>query len=143
MLVFDALQIITKLGLTSALPASPPPSSIGHAAVAEYTAKHASRETLEPLTHGLSCNIAIRQTWIEEHTTKLAAELKESEDDAFLYLAASLLLGTSPDDIEAEDIVDGAQDKQVDFIHIEDNSDGEAEIVIIQSKNTRGFGSNS
>jgi DNA primase large subunit len=88
-------------------------------------------------------NIAIRQTWIEEHTTKLAAELKESEDDAFLYLAASLLLGTSPDEIEAEDIVDGAQDKQVDFIHIEDNSDGEAEIVIIQSKNTRGFGSNT
>lgn len=88
-------------------------------------------------------NIAIRQTWIEEHTSKLAAELKESEDDAFLYLAASLLLGTSPDEIEAEDIVDGAQDKQVDFIHIEDNSDGEAEVVIIQSKNTRGFSSNT
>lgn len=88
-------------------------------------------------------NIAIRQTWIEEHTAKLAAELQESEDDAFLYLAASLLLGTSADEIEAEDIVDGAQDKQIDFIHIEDNSDGEAEIVIIQSKNTRGFGSNT
>ena len=88
-------------------------------------------------------NIAIRQTWIEEHTAKLAMELNESEDDAFLYLAASLLLGTSPDEIEAEDIVDGAQDKQVDFVHIEDNHDGEAEVIIIQSKNTRGFSSNT
>jgi len=112
--------------------------------VAEYTAKYASLETLwNPQRMALADNIAIRQTWIEEHTTRLAAELKESEDDAFLYLAASLLLGTSPDEIEAEDIVDGAQDKQVDFIHIEDNSDGEAEIVIFQSKNTRGFGSNT
>ena len=61
-------------------------------------------------------NIAIRQTWIEEHTGKLANELSESEDDAFLLLASSLFLGVSPDEIETEDIVDGAQDKQIDFV---------------------------
>jgi AIPR protein len=89
-------------------------------------------------------NIAIRQTWIEEHTSKLAKELGESEDDAFLLLAASLFLGISADEIEAEDVVDGSQDKQIDFVHIEDNSDsGEAEILIIQLKNTRGFSSNT
>jgi hypothetical protein len=89
-------------------------------------------------------NIAIRQTWIEEHTAKLSSELDEPEDDAFLLLAASLFLGVSPDEIETEDIVDGTQDKQIDFVHIEDNSDGgEAEILIFQTKNTRGFSSNT
>lgn len=89
-------------------------------------------------------NIAIRQTWIEEHTSKLAKELGETEDDAFLLLAASLFLGISADEIETEDVVDGTQDKQIDFVHIEDNSEsGEAEILIIQSKNTRGFSSNT
>ena len=89
-------------------------------------------------------NIAIRQTWIEEHTAKLAEELGETEDDAFLFLAASLFLGVSPDEIETEDIVDGTQDKQIDFVHIEENSErGEAEILIFQSKNTRGFSSNT
>lgn len=88
-------------------------------------------------------NIAIRQTWVEEQTERYAKELKESEDDAFLYLAASILLGCAPSDIEPEDIVDGRQDKQIDFIHVEDDQEkGEAEITIVQSKNTRGFGSN-
>ena len=88
-------------------------------------------------------NIAIRQTWVEEQTERYAKELKETEDDAFLYFASSLLLGCSPDDVEPEDIVDGQQDKQIDFIHIEDDEDkSEAEITIIQAKNTRGFGSN-
>ena len=88
-------------------------------------------------------NIAIRQTWVEEQTDRYAKELKETEDDAFLYFAASILLACAPSDIEPEDIVDGRQDKQIDFIHVEDNQEkGEAEITIIQSKNTRGFGSN-
>jgi AIPR protein len=88
-------------------------------------------------------NIAIRQTWVSEQTERYAKELKETEDDAFLYLAASLLLGCAPDDIEPEDVVDGRQDKQVDFIHVEDDVEkGEAELTIIQAKNTTGFGSN-
>jgi len=88
-------------------------------------------------------NIAIRQTWVEEQTERYAKELGESEDDAFLYFVASLILRCSPDDIESEDIVDGQQDKQIDFIHIETDEDkSEAEITIIQSKNARGFSSN-
>lgn len=89
-------------------------------------------------------NIAIRQTWIEEHTAKLAKELDEPEVDAFLLLAASLFLGISPEEVEAEDIVDWMQDKQIDFVHIEDDSgSSEAEILILQVKNTRGFSSNT
>lgn len=88
-------------------------------------------------------NIAIRQTWVEEQTERYAKELHEDEDDAFLYFVASLVLRCSPDDIESEDIVDGRQDKQIDFIHIEDDEDkSRAEITIIQSKNARGFSSN-
>src|SRR5262245_32610425 len=88
-------------------------------------------------------NIQIRQTWIEEQTEKYSKELGEAEDNAFLFLVASLLLDCAPEDIEAEDIVDGSQDKQIDFIHIEDNQDiGKADIYILQSKNTRGFSSN-
>ncbi|NTW48760.1 MAG: AIPR family protein [Chlorobiales bacterium] len=87
-------------------------------------------------------NIQIRQTWIEEQIEKYSKELGETEDNALLFLAASLLLNCAPEDIEAEDIVDGIQDKQIDFIHIEDDQAGKAEISIIQSKNTKGFSSN-
>ena len=82
-------------------------------------------------------NIQIRQTWIEEQTEKYSKELGESEDNAFLFLAASLLLNCAPEDIEAEDIVDGSQDKQIEIIHIEDDQEiGKAEIFIFQSFTT-------
>lgn len=88
-------------------------------------------------------NIKIRQTWIEEEAERCAKELEESPDIGFLYLAASLLLNCAPTDIEEEDIVDGGQDKQIDLIHIEDDSEkGHADITIIQAKKTEGFKSN-
>lgn len=88
-------------------------------------------------------NIKIRQTWIEEEIDKCANELGEPKDTAFLFFVASLLLDCSPEDIDAEDIVDGGQDKQIDFIHIEDDQDkGHAQITIIQSKNAKSFSSN-
>lgn len=88
-------------------------------------------------------NIKIRQTWIEEEAERCAKELGESPDIGFLYLAGSLLLDCAPTDIEEEDIVDGGQDKQIDLIHIEDDSEkGHADITIIQAKKTEGFKSN-
>ncbi|MAR92740.1 MAG: hypothetical protein CML06_17940 [Pseudomonadales bacterium] len=87
-------------------------------------------------------NIKIRQTWIEEETEVVAKDLKVSDDEAFLYLSISNLLECSVDDIAPEDIVDGGHDKQIDFIHIEDDtSNGNAEITIAQCKNSNGFGS--
>jgi len=90
-------------------------------------------------------NFKIRQNWIVEQVENLKRELKLKKlDDAFLWLTASLLLDSAPDDIYPEDIVDGGQDKQIDCIHIEDDQDkGFAEIVIIQAKNTDGFSSNA
>lgn len=89
-------------------------------------------------------NIKIRQTWIEEETEKCAQEINDTEDVGFLFLVSSLLLDCSPREIEAEDVVDGGQDKQIDFIHIEDNQDkGHADITIIQAKNTKSFSSNT
>lgn len=88
-------------------------------------------------------NIKIRQRWIEEETEKCAKEIGKSKNDGFLYLSASLLLDCSFEDIEPEDVVDGGQDKQIDFIHIDDNQEkGHAKIIIIQSKNKESFESN-
>jgi hypothetical protein len=79
-------------------------------------------------------NIKIRQTWIDEEKDKCANELRESKDTAFLFFIASLLLDCSLEDIDAEDVVDGGQDKQIDFIHIEDDQEkSHAQITIIQS----------
>lgn len=89
-------------------------------------------------------NILIRQTWIEEETEKVASELNEKIDMAFLMFGAATILDVSPSEIEAVDIVDGGQDKQIDYIHIEDDEDkGHASINIIQAKNSKGFSSNT
>ena len=89
-------------------------------------------------------NIKIRQTWIEEEVEALADELKVKKDEAFLLLSVSFLLDCHSDEIAAEDIVDGGEDKQIDYIHIQDNQDkGYAEILIAQCKNTNGFSSNT
>lgn len=86
-------------------------------------------------------NIKIRQNWVEEE-----AELYTDgplTSDGFLLLAASLLLGCPVEDLDPQDIVDGGEDKQIDFIHIEDDQQkGHVEILIIQSKSTKGFSSN-
>ena len=90
-------------------------------------------------------NIKIRQNWITEETERCTKDLGvKKKDVGFLFLVGSLLLDCSPDDIDAEDIVEGGQDKQIDLIHIEDDQDkGHADITILQSKNSkRGFSSN-
>ena len=88
-------------------------------------------------------NIKIRQNWIEEEAERCGKELGESPDTGFLYLVSSLLLDCAPADIEAEDIVDGGQDKQIDVIHIEDDREkGHADITIVQAKKADGFSSN-
>jgi len=90
-------------------------------------------------------NIKIRQNWITEETERCTKDLGiKKKDVGFLFLVGSLLLDCSPDDIDAEDIIEGGQDKQIDLIHIEDDQDkGHADITILQSKNSkRGFSSN-
>lgn len=89
-------------------------------------------------------NIEIRQNWVEEQSELYAKQLEISIDEAFLLYVSGLLLDIAPGDIDAGDIVDGGQDKQIDVIHIDDNQDKSyANIFIIQAKNTKGFSSNA
>lgn len=87
-------------------------------------------------------NIKIRQNWVEEEAEAIEAQADGS--DGFLLLVCSLLLECPAEEIDPEDIVDGGEDKQIDFIHIEDDQQkGHAEILIVQSKSTKGFSSNT
>ena len=88
-------------------------------------------------------NIQIRQTWLEDEVSGVAEVLAMGDDEAFMYFVTSLLLEVSPEDVDQEDIVDGSHDKQIDVIHIEDDPDqASANIIIVQCKNSTGFGSN-
>jgi hypothetical protein len=88
-------------------------------------------------------NIKIRQTWIEEEVEKIINEQEETQDKSFLMFGVASILDIQPDEIDEADITDGAQEKQIDYIHIEDNEgEGIAQITIIQAKQHNGFGSN-
>jgi hypothetical protein len=91
-------------------------------------------------------NFKNRQTWLQERTEKVKDLYKiDSIDDAFRDLAFSLIFDININDIDAEEIVDARQDKQIDIIHIDQNQ-GETEkratIHILQVKNESGFKSN-
>ena len=91
-------------------------------------------------------NIKIRQNWVEEEAEAYATLVAEADPDAdgFMLLGAALLLGCPVDELNPEDIVDGGEDKQIDFIHIEDDQQkGHADILIAQTKCTKGFSSNT
>lgn len=86
-------------------------------------------------------NFRMRQTWIEEKTEQIK-KLYTLEDngEAFLNLAYSLIFDVGINDIDAEDIVDDEQDKQIDIIRIDENENANsAHIYILQVKNESGF----
>ncbi|WP_200342553.1 hypothetical protein [Rhodovibrio sodomensis] len=61
-----------------------------------------------------------------------------------MHWAYSLYFEPEDDEVPADELIDGAQEKHVDIIHIEDHpEDSHAKIYIIQTKNTKGFSSNS
>ncbi|MEO9964490.1 MAG: AIPR family protein [Reichenbachiella sp.] len=88
-------------------------------------------------------NIKIRQTWLDEIIDDISPEFQDS-DNAFQALATSLILDIDINGIDPADIiVDGSQDKQIDIIRINENSEeGYAVVDIIQAKNSTGFSSN-
>ncbi len=88
-------------------------------------------------------NISIRQTWLQELIEDIIPSFTDA-DEAFLNLVTSLVFDIDIESIDPADIVDGGQDKQIDIIRINENAeDGFAVIDIIQSKNKKGFSSNS
>ena len=90
-------------------------------------------------------NIQIQQTTLEEKVQQIQAlHNLSSEDKAFQALAVSLLFDVDYGSILPDEIVDAAQDKQIDVIRIEEDSRaGQAHIHIIQAKNSPGFSSNT
>lgn len=87
-------------------------------------------------------NFQIRKTFIEEQTEYLASQATDNLDEAFEFLVTSLIFDIEPEEIDAQDMIGGSQDKQMDVIRITDKEDeGSAEIEIIQAKNVNGFSS--
>lgn len=83
----------------------------------------------------------LRQQIIQERVEQTAKNLGFSEDIAFLRFAHSVVTGQSLHAFDLSDLVDGGQDKQIDVITIEQESD-EATLYILQAKNTTSFSSN-
>ncbi|MBB5286786.1 hypothetical protein HNQ92_004947 [Rhabdobacter roseus] len=85
--------------------------------------------------------MTLRQQIVQDHIDKTAAKLGLTPDQAFLVFGHSLFTDKSIHSFDANDNVDGGQDKQIDAITIEDDSD-EATIYITQIKNEESFSSN-
>jgi len=85
--------------------------------------------------------MTLRQQIVQDHIDKTATKLGLTTDNAFLVFAHCIFTDSSIHSFDANDNVDGGQDKQIDAITIEDNSD-EATIYITQIKNEDTFSSN-
>jgi hypothetical protein len=87
-------------------------------------------------------NFQIRKTYIEEQTEFLSQIVSDNVDEAFELLASSLVFDIDPEDVDPQDMIGGSQDKQMDIVRITENeTDGSADIEIIQAKNVDGFSS--
>lgn len=84
----------------------------------------------------------LRQQLIDEQVALSASELGLNADAAFLRFAHGLITGTSAHAVDLEDIVDAGGDKQIDAVTVEE-SVGETDIWITQSKNAPSFSSNA
>ena len=86
--------------------------------------------------------MTLRQQLVADRVANLVASIAIPEDQAFERFVHSLVTGQSVHSLDPADWVDGAQDKQIDLISIEED-DTEAEIFIISAKLTDGFSSNA
>ena len=84
----------------------------------------------------------LRQQIIKDRVEQTAKNLGVSEDEAFLRLTHSIIVGQSIHAFDQGDVVDGGQDKQIDAITIEQDDD-QATVYILQFKNTESFSSNA
>ena len=84
----------------------------------------------------------LRQQIVYDRIEALARRLQIENDESFMRLAYSLITGKSIHAFDPTDIVDGGQDKQMDVISIEEDSEG-ADIYILQTKISTSFSSNA
>lgn len=86
--------------------------------------------------------MTLRQQIIQDRVEQLKQSLRIDEDQAFLRLVHHLITGTSIFGFDEGDLTEGSQDKQIDTITIDEESN-QATVYIIQAKNTNGFSSNA
>jgi AIPR protein len=84
----------------------------------------------------------LRQTLVSDRIDALSVTLNIPPDEAFERLAHSLCTGVGIYDFDEGDLVDGAQDKQIDLISLQEE-ENEATIYFISSKSEKGFSSNA
>jgi hypothetical protein len=84
----------------------------------------------------------LRQQIISDRVEALGGLLQLEKDIAFMRLSHSVVTGKSVHAFDLTDVVDGGQDKQMDVISIEEESDA-ADVYILQTKNTESFSSNA
>ena len=86
--------------------------------------------------------VNLRQQIIQTNIERTAANLGISEDLAFVRLVHSLVTENSLYAFDENDLVEGGQEKQIDTFTITQDRD-EAEVYVIQCKNTETFSSNA
>lgn len=86
--------------------------------------------------------MTLRQQLVADRIANLVSSIGIPQDQAFERFVHSLVTGQSVHSLDPADWVDGAQDKQIDLISIEEEDD-EAEIFIISAKFTDSFSSNA
>jgi len=79
-------------------------------------------------------SIKLYKSTIEDRVNKLAVNYDGDAHEAFLRLVFYLVTGKGYDDLEPEDLVDGAGEYQIDSLHIDDSSaENQATVTLIQA----------
>jgi hypothetical protein len=86
--------------------------------------------------------MTLRQQILQDRVEQIQKSINTDEGQSFLRLVHQLITGTSFFAFDDGDLTDGGQDKQIDIITIEEESN-RATVFILQAKNSHGFSSNS
>ena len=86
--------------------------------------------------------MTLRQQIVQDRVEQVRQALGIDDDQAFLRLVHQLTTGASIFAFDEGDLTEGSQDKQIDLITIDEESNN-ATVYIIQTKNTDGFSSNA
>jgi hypothetical protein len=89
-------------------------------------------------------SVRIKRGFISDAVAASSDELGIGEDDAFMYWFYSILFDVELEDVPADEIVDGAGERQIDMFRLEiDDSTQSVVIHLLQVKNTNGFSANT
>jgi hypothetical protein len=84
----------------------------------------------------MGSGLTVDRTLVRERLTKLATQLDESADRAFLFLLYGLKTGLGYDTLDEEDITDGGDDFEMDVVSIDDATDPDTLSVVVVAATT-------